>query len=76
MSFAERQSRRKFLSGAAASLLPVAGAERKPNILVIIADDLGYHDLGVYGCRDIPTPHIDSLAHNGVRFSQAYVSAP
>nr|MDQ3622988.1 sulfatase-like hydrolase/transferase [Verrucomicrobiota bacterium] len=51
-------------------------AEPKPNILILIADDLGSADLGVQGCRDIPTPHLDSLAHNGVRFTNGYVSAP
>ena len=43
-----------------------------PNIILIVADDLGYGDLGSYGCKDIPTPHIDSLAKQGVRFTQAY----
>src|SRR5262245_41899488 len=46
----------------------------KPNILVILADDQGYADVGVQGCKDFPTPHIDSLARNGVRFSSGYVS--
>jgi arylsulfatase A-like enzyme len=49
---------------------------RKPNVLILIADDLGYADLGVQGCTDIPTPHIDSIAKNGVRFTNGYVSAP
>ena len=48
----------------------------RPNILILLADDLGYADLGVQGCRDIPTPHIDSIAKNGVRFLEAYVPAP
>src|SRR5687768_3698609 len=47
---------------------------RQPNVLVIVADDLGYADIGVHGCRDIPTPHIDSLAKNGVRCTNGYVS--
>jgi arylsulfatase A-like enzyme len=47
---------------------------RKPNIVVILADDLGYAELGAQGCADIPTPHIDSLARNGVRFTQGYVT--
>ncbi len=46
----------------------------KPNIVVILADDLGYADLGVQGCRDIPTPHIDSLAQRGLRFTSAYAN--
>jgi arylsulfatase A-like enzyme len=53
-----------------------AAAARKPNILLIVGDDMGYADVGVYGCRDIPTPHIDSFAKNGVRFSSGYVTGP
>ena len=51
-----------------------AAPARPPNILLIVADDLGYADLGVHGCRDIPTPHLDALGRGGVRFSAAYVS--
>jgi len=50
--------------------------QRRPSIIVIVADDLGYADLGVQGCTDIPTPSIDSLAQNGVRFTNGYVSCP
>jgi arylsulfatase A-like enzyme len=49
-------------------------AERKPNILIFLADDLGYADIGANGCKDIPTPHIDSLAKNGVRFTDGYAT--
>lgn len=45
-----------------------------PNLIVIMADDLGYADVGFNGCRDIPTPHIDSIANDGVRFSSGYVA--
>lgn len=48
----------------------------RPNILVIIADDLGFADVGIHGGRDIPTPHIDSIARAGVRFSSGYVTGP
>ncbi len=48
----------------------------KPNIILIVADDLGYADLGVQGCRDVPTPNIDTIARNGVRFTSGYVSCP
>ncbi len=48
----------------------------KPNIIIILADDIGYGDLGVYGCKDIPTPGIDSIARNGILFKNAYVSSP
>ena len=49
-----------------------AGATERPNIILIVADDLGYGDLGCFGGTDIPTPHIDSIARDGVRFTQAY----
>lgn len=47
----------------------------RPNILVIIADDAGYHDFGFMGSEDIPTPHLDSLAEMGTIFSDAHVTA-
>ena len=53
-----------------------AAAERKPNVIVILADDLGYADLGYYVSKDVKTPHIDTLAENGVRCTAAYVTAP
>lgn len=49
---------------------------RKTNVIVILADDLGNHDVGVQGGKDIPTPNIDSIAKSGVRCTQAYVSCP
>ena len=45
-----------------------------PNFVVILADDLGFADVGFQGLRDFATPHIDSLAASGVRFSNAYVT--
>src|SRR5439155_7679785 len=51
-------------------------AERKPNILIILADDLGYGELSCQGNPQIPTPQIDSLAKSGVRFTSGYVSGP
>ena len=47
----------------------------KPNLVVFYADDLGWGECGCYGCKDIPTPHIDSIATNGIRFTQGYVAA-
>lgn len=51
-----------------------AGAE-KPNIVFIMADDLGYGDLGCYGCEDIETPNLDALAAGGVRFTDFYANS-
>ena len=48
----------------------------RPNVVVILADDYGFGDCGVNGCKDIPTPNLDALAKNGVRCSNGYVSAP
>jgi arylsulfatase A-like enzyme len=88
----EKQTRREFLktmsfaaaSVPALSLFPgcVGAGQRKkvkgkqPNIVVIISDDMGYADIGCQGCKDIPTPNIDSIARKGVRFTSGYVSCP
>lgn len=62
---------------AAATLLPLpASASARPNIVFVLADDLGYGDVGVYGGTTIQTPEIDALAESGVRFTQGYVSHP
>jgi arylsulfatase A-like enzyme len=50
--------------------------DKRPNIIVVVGDDMGYADIGVHGCRDIPTPHIDALASAGVRCTSGYVSGP
>jgi arylsulfatase A-like enzyme len=55
---------------------PAADAPAKPNILLIFIDDLGYGELGCQGQPEIPTPHIDSIARNGIRFTSGYVSGP
>ncbi len=49
---------------------------QKPNFILIVADDLGYGDLGMNGSKQIPTPNIDRLAAEGMNFSNGYVSAP
>ena len=63
-----------------ASLTPGASAAQnlasKPNVVLIYIDDLGYGDLGAYGCTDIPTPHIDRLAAEGVRVTASYITNP
>jgi len=48
----------------------------KPNILVIVSDDQGYADVGFQGCKDIPTPHLDRLAREGLRCTHGYASHP
>ena len=77
-------SRRRFVqTTAATSLALAAGLGRptwaqstKPNIVFIMADDLGYADLSCYGQRDYTTPNIDRLAIEGLRFTQAYSNSP
>lgn len=53
-----------------------SAARRKPNVVLIVADDLGYGELSVQGSKDILTPNIDSIARNGVRFTDGYVTCP
>src|SRR5690606_2687579 len=48
--------------------------QAKPNIIVILTDDMGNKDVGFNGCEDIPTPNIDRIANEGVRFPQGYVT--
>ena len=50
-------------------------AQEKPNIIFILADDLGYGDLGCYGATDIETPNIDKLAESGIKFTRAYANS-
>ena len=67
-----------MLTSASACADDNARPEQEPsrsNIVIILADDLGYGDIGAYGARKIKTPHIDALAASGVRFTQAYASA-
>jgi opacity protein-like surface antigen len=48
----------------------------RPNVVVILTDDLGYADTGYQGSPDMVTPHVDSIARSGVRFTAGYVTAP
>jgi arylsulfatase A len=72
-----------FVTGALlASVFSTAGfgfeqppSKRHPNVVVIMADDLGYGDVSCYGAKSINTPHIDSLAQSGIRFTSGYCSA-
>ncbi len=77
-------SRRRFVQTTAASSLALAGMgsgrpawaqSAKPNIVFIMADDLGYADVSCYGQRDYTTPNIDRLAVEGLKFTQAYANS-
>lgn len=63
-----------LLIAAALGFAPAAAVEG-PNIVFVLADDLGYADLGCYGCTDIRTPNIDRLAKEGVRLTDFYANA-
>jgi arylsulfatase A-like enzyme len=66
-----------LLAGSAAALFGrAAAAERPPNVLLILADDLGYGDLSSFGARDLETPNIDGLVRSGVRFGNFYANSP
>ncbi len=71
-------ARRSWLAGLFGLCLglSVTVEARPPNIIIFLADDLGYGELGMQGNPEIPTPHIDSLAKHGVRFTAGYVSGP
>lgn len=75
-----RPTRRRLLTGAASLLAAPLHAQtrrtRPPNIVFVLADDLGYADLGCYGNTVNRTPHLDRIAGQGVRFTQFYVSWP
>jgi arylsulfatase A-like enzyme len=66
----------KISTGLLCGLLSLTvSAQQKPNIIIIYADDLGYGDVSCYGMKKIRTPHIDQLAQQGVRFSNAYATS-
>lgn len=67
-----------FLTAVALSpaVACAAPAQQRPNVVVILVDDMGYADVGFNGCKDIPTPRIDSLARDGVRCTSGYAAHP
>ncbi len=74
-------SRRSLLASTAA--LPLAGSlaraqapARRPNVIFILADDMGYADISCYGRPDLQTPNVDRIAAQGTRFTQAYANSP
>src|SRR3954447_16130767 len=85
-------TRRQFAEGAGAAAAALAGAglwrglldevladakpPRPPNFVLVLADDLGYGEVGCYGQRSIATPTLDRLAREGVRFTDCYSGAP
>ncbi|MFO1483749.1 MAG: arylsulfatase [Verrucomicrobiaceae bacterium] len=64
-----------FFLSSFAILVSSFAAQQRPNIIVIMADDLGYGDVGCYGATSLKTPNIDQLAAEGVRFTSGYCSA-
>jgi arylsulfatase A-like enzyme len=82
MTHAPSMTRRDVLKASAAPFVLALGsrfagaADRRPNIVFIMADDLGYADLSCYGRRDYRTPNIDRIAAGGMKFTHAYANAP
>jgi arylsulfatase A-like enzyme len=64
-----------LLSAFALAMVSSSSVAQSVNVVMIVADDMGYADLGVTGCKDFATPRIDSIAQSGVRFTRAYVTA-
>jgi arylsulfatase A-like enzyme len=80
---ARKVTRREFIGRAVATTalagtagLPAAQPARRPNVLFILADDLGYGDLSCYGRPDYRTPVLDGFAKQGIKFMSAYAAAP
>src|SRR5215475_13845810 len=80
VSFHARLSRRNLLAGAAGTFAfantgRIAAQASKPNIVFILADDLGFADVSCYGQTDYTTPNVDRLALEGTKFTQAYANS-
>src|SRR5208337_1389422 len=69
-------TRRRFIAGSLAAPLVSSAAVDRPNVLVVVLDDLGCHDLVYLGAADLKTPNIDSLAERGLTFRNWYSNAP
>jgi uncharacterized sulfatase len=67
---------RLFLLLLLVSLVPSASAGPRPNLVLILADDLGYGQLGCFGQKLVPTPHLDRMAAEGMKFGRFYAGAP
>ncbi len=66
-----------LMAMALVALVPVKAQKQQavsPNVIIILTDDQGYGDVGFNGCKDIPTPNLDRIADNGVKFTNAYVT--
>jgi arylsulfatase A-like enzyme len=64
------------LVGVLAAAAPLDAAPRRPNVILIVADDLGYGELGCYGQKKIQTPRLDRMAKEGLQFTQFYTGSP
>src|SRR4051812_3626548 len=69
-------NRRQFLGALTVAPTIMAQTTPKPNVILVLLDDLGWRDFGVYGSKYYETPELDRLARDGVRFTQAYAACP
>ena len=64
-----------LLTPASASAEKVEKGEKQPNVIIILADDIGYSDLQCYGAKNVQTPNVNKLAKQGIRFTDAHAVA-
>src|SRR5689334_4291888 len=64
------------LVASMSAVAPLTAAELPPNVVILLADDMGYGDLGCYGHPSIRTPHLDRMACEGMKFTNFYAAAP